>query len=288
MKLKLKKEPSAKECLEFIENTLLIVSSLFIAIGVIFFIAYNWDGMGRLWKIALIEAFLVLSFGVYYFSSNPKLSKLFLYISAILIGALLALIGQIYQMGANRYELFLYWALLILPWAIINNTKTLWLIEIILLNISLGLYYLFNPLGVFIALENKFIPFFLFNLFAFIIWEVSKELFKWRGDGWERIVLASFVTISLILSLISSSLSYFILFLPYFIVAGLYYYHKKDIPILTLLAISFWLYILIAIFKAINWRYFWFGGLIILIITSILVGGYLIKELQKLIGEDDV
>jgi len=59
------------------------------------------------------------------------------------IGALLALVGQQYQTGADAWQLFFWWAALLLPWLVILRTVFLALLWIVLVNATLGLL-LFN------------------------------------------------------------------------------------------------------------------------------------------------
>jgi uncharacterized membrane protein len=51
----------------------------------------------------------------------------------------LAIFGQIYQTGADTYELFTGWALLILPWVLFARFGGLWLLWLVLLNVGLVL-----------------------------------------------------------------------------------------------------------------------------------------------------
>ena len=49
--------------------------------------------------------------------------------------------GQVYQTGADPYSLFLTWALLILPWAVIGRQAGIWLLLQVLLNLTVIMYY---------------------------------------------------------------------------------------------------------------------------------------------------
>ncbi len=44
----------------------------------------------------------------------------------IATGALLALIGQIYQTGADIWQLFAIWVALIIPWVVISGSNACW------------------------------------------------------------------------------------------------------------------------------------------------------------------
>ena len=44
---------------------------------------------------------------------------------SVLTGVLLAVIGQAYQTGADVFELFVAWAVLILPWVFVSRSAAL-------------------------------------------------------------------------------------------------------------------------------------------------------------------
>ena len=49
-----------------------------------------------------------------------RAGKAALLAASLFVGALLALIGQIYQTGADTFEMFAAWAALILPWVLVG------------------------------------------------------------------------------------------------------------------------------------------------------------------------
>ena len=107
--------------------------------GVIFFFAYNWAKMGRFARFGLLE------FGIAAATLAawriPRIQEAALGFAALLVGALLAVYGQEYQTGADDYELFRAWMLLILPWILVARSPLLWLLELALANLTLLLYW---------------------------------------------------------------------------------------------------------------------------------------------------
>ena len=57
-----------------------------------------------------------------------------------LVGPLLTVYGQAYQTGADAWELFLGWGLLVLPWVALARFGPLWLFELLVVNVGLSLY----------------------------------------------------------------------------------------------------------------------------------------------------
>ncbi len=105
--------PSLKVWKEFAEKVLLL-GVVFILARIIFFFAYNWKSMGRFFKFAIVELLIIISsFITWKYGLNRNVGKASVTAGSILIGVLLALIGQTYQSGADTYELFITWGIII-------------------------------------------------------------------------------------------------------------------------------------------------------------------------------
>lgn len=142
----------------FLNRLLLLTGLLFLTASVTFFIAANWHALGRFSKLLGLEALLcaqVISF-VWLQHKRQQLAKALLASAALVLGVLLAFIGQTYQTGADPWQLFALWALLMLPWAGIVNHWGLWLWWVLLINIAIVLYQQSISLGGFwlVNLEN--------------------------------------------------------------------------------------------------------------------------------------
>jgi uncharacterized membrane protein len=114
---------------EWLQQMLLLLGvSLFLA-GVIFFFAYNWAEMTSLYKFAILQGALILFAGLSHYFGRKKLSgQVCLSGCVILTGVLMAVFGQIYQTGADSYELFMNWAILTIGLVIYSRFTGLWLI----------------------------------------------------------------------------------------------------------------------------------------------------------------
>lgn len=113
----------------FLDRIALWLGALFLASSVIFFFAYNWDALGRSFKSGLVEALLVASVAAAWRLGLDRASgKAALLVATLLVGALLALVGQTYQTGADTFELFGAWALMALPLVAVSRLPALWLL----------------------------------------------------------------------------------------------------------------------------------------------------------------
>lgn len=121
-----------------------ITSATALVLALIFFIAYNWIYMGKIGKFGLVEGALTLSILGYallaYRGIYPFAQQLLLLIASVITGGLLALVGQVYQTGADSWQLFFAWAVFIIPWVLIARLPALWLLWLGLVNLSFMLY----------------------------------------------------------------------------------------------------------------------------------------------------
>lgn len=135
-----------------------ITSGVSLALALIFFIAYNWFYMGKMAKFGLVEAALVLSIVTYCILAHKGLYKLgqqlLLLMASLITGSLLALMGQVYQTGADGWQLFFGWAALITPWVLIARLPALWLLWLGLINISFRLYSQITGFGIHTAVYS--------------------------------------------------------------------------------------------------------------------------------------
>ena len=126
---------------KFLSRFLLAVGVAFTTAGIVFFFAYNWSDLPKFAKIGMVEILLVISVSLVLLTSWSKLVKqIILTGSAFLIGTLFAVFGQVYQTGADTYDLFLVWTLFTLLWAIASRFAPLWLVFVGLLCTTLWLY----------------------------------------------------------------------------------------------------------------------------------------------------
>ena len=109
--------------------------------GVVFFFAYNWNDLSDIAKFAVIEAALAISVaGALLAGLGRVFGQMLLIAASVLTGVLLAVIGQVYQTGADAFELFVAWAVLILPWTIISRHAAHWLLWLVVAEVALVLY----------------------------------------------------------------------------------------------------------------------------------------------------
>ncbi len=134
--------PDSGQWQRFLSRLFLLLGVTFLMAAVGYFIAYNWDVMGRFAKIGLLEAGLVIAVVVALRADSEALvGRAALLAAVLLTGPLLAFVGQTYQTGADTYELFRAWALLTLPWVLVARWRPIWCLWLLLINVSIALYF---------------------------------------------------------------------------------------------------------------------------------------------------
>ena len=168
--------PSRHTWLAFFDKAALIIGAVALVLSLVFFVAYNWLYMGKMGKFALIEGALVVTIALYVVLSFRGqfllMQQLLLLIASVITGSLLALFGQVYQTGADTWQLFFGWAVLIIPWVLIARFPALWLLWLGLVN-ALTLSYLNSSLLFSANYDQDFWQFtlvMLINFAAFYLW----------------------------------------------------------------------------------------------------------------------
>ena len=172
--------PSKRSWLAFFDKALLIIGIVALVLSLVFFVAFNWQHMGKMGRFALVEAGLVISIVLYVALSFRRrfrlIRQLLLLIASVITGSLLALFGQVYQTGADTWQLFFGWAVLITPWVVIARFPALWLLWLGLINAGLILYLDVANLSLLDNLYQSIIQvamLALMNFIAFNLWLVS-------------------------------------------------------------------------------------------------------------------
>ncbi|CAM3988878.1 GDYXXLXY domain-containing protein [Bordetella muralis] len=165
-------------------------------------------------------------------------------LAGLLLGALLALLGQTYQTGADTWELFAWWGMLLLPWALVAMSQAVWLLWLVVVNIAMVLYVQEGSMFLWIlAPAQQMVAVAVVNLLFLAGWEAAS--WRWRAST----VLGPRVLVAWILSLLGIAMffdyaplyglgsSAGLLWILTTLGLGYYYQHvRRDLVILALLA----------------------------------------------------
>lgn len=188
--------PNKKAWQVFIDQLLLWLSGLALSFAMLFFIAYNWEELGRFAKFGMVQVFMLLAIAIYWMRSELIIGKVALLVASISLGVLLAFYGQTYQTGADPWQLFFNWALLMLPWALIARFSAIWILWLSLVNLTCILYYqtfdnLFGGLfGSLFSATAVLWSVFLLNTLALGCWELLSTKIYWLDQPWAIRIVA--------------------------------------------------------------------------------------------------
>ena len=179
----------------WLEFRSIFLGILFLLAGVIFFFAANWKAMSPLYRFGVLEGAVALAALVAAWRGVEGLGgQLFLLVASVLTGVLLAVFGQVYQTGADAFEVYALWAGLILVWVCLARSLALWTFWIFVAQVALVLF------GGQVLVPDEILPWSgvalgvgLFCVAFLALWEwlQVRDGFGWLQSEWFRFVLLS-------------------------------------------------------------------------------------------------
>ncbi|AMC34431.1 DUF2157 domain-containing protein [Janthinobacterium sp. B9-8] len=123
-KLRQLAEPEASAIASLLPRGMAIAAAAMFGLGLIFWIAANWDTLGRTGHFVLLQSLCILlcvaALGL------AKARVPFCLLALLSIGGLFAYFGQTYQTGADPWQLFAVWGILALPLCFSTQSDVLW------------------------------------------------------------------------------------------------------------------------------------------------------------------
>lgn len=109
---------------ETVRRALAYIAALLCGLGLIFFVAANWDSLGRAGQFGLLQGLTLLTCAGAAFLARARAPLSLL--GLLSIGGLFAYFGQTYQTGADAWQLFALWTTLALPLAFGARSDVVW------------------------------------------------------------------------------------------------------------------------------------------------------------------
>lgn len=180
-------------------HALLGLGLVHVLAGIICFFAFNWADMPPFVKFGVIAGAIVVSaLSSWRISPHRPAGQALLICASVLSGVLLAVIGQVYQTGADAFQLFAAWALVILPWVLVSRSAAHWAVWVVIYYLAWSLYlvqvWLFLYPTALLELQTAGLAT-LVPLIALVLRELAVRAgADWLGGAWTRLaplVLAS-------------------------------------------------------------------------------------------------
>lgn len=131
-------EPGPSHWRGWLDRASLALGVASMGAGLVVFFAFNWGTLGKFARFGLLALVLTgLALLALQRPHDDRVGRAALLGAQIATGALLAVIGQTYQTGADVWQLFALWGLLAVPWALAGRAAPHWWIVIVLANVAL-------------------------------------------------------------------------------------------------------------------------------------------------------
>ncbi len=158
-------------------------------LGIVFFFAYNWHAMPKWSKLALLEGAMLVSFALAVLLGIKRLpGQCLLLAGTVFIGVFFAVFGQIYQTGADAWQLFALWALLMLGFVGLSRFPGQWILQWSVTGLALLLWM---QQAIRWDYDEYWIPALLIALYTLGIWVLQILLarrYQWLNVLWLRVL----------------------------------------------------------------------------------------------------
>ncbi len=173
----------------------LTIGAILLGLGVILFIASNWDDMSRFLKVLVIVVGIGSSlFTSYKLEKNyPRTSEAFLYLTVLLFGAGIFLIQQTFNITDRYFIAFLLWAIGSFGMAFTYKRTLLYIFAqgLVFTYLVANVDYMVIPIGVIMIvlfyITNKYFSFNKFNILLTtaisLMFLLVNVLFYYEVDG---------------------------------------------------------------------------------------------------------
>lgn len=242
----------------FLLAALTLLGLLALVSGGIFFIAWNWAAMPKMAKFALVEGEILALTVVVWWRWRQTLARMALLAIGLSFGGLLALYGQTYQTGADSWELFRAWTLILLPLALLGRQNGLWICTWAVANLAFQFYYANQAL--LLMGDDAWQPFpwsgngllyayFAAQLLCLIVREAladyasRRQPTSWLAKRWPSRILAGYLLLTLTVWVAATVLEWSntddrLIIVPWALLLvigyGVYRHHRPDLCMLTL------------------------------------------------------
>jgi uncharacterized membrane protein len=130
--------PAPAEWRALLDRVFAFGGALLLTAAALFFLAYNWEAMHRFARLGLVVGVLVACCAGALTARPLGVGwRAALFGACVATGAVLALVGQTYQTGADVWELFAAWAALMLPFAWLSRSTASWVLWLGVANLAL-------------------------------------------------------------------------------------------------------------------------------------------------------
>lgn len=213
---------------------------LLLASGLVTWIAANWENWGHVAKFALAQGAVLVSAGLALlfrrrsggWGHDLGVPAALTGLAAVATGGLLALIGQTYQTGADPWQLFALWTVLIIPWVFTVRSVFLSVLWLVLINTALYLWIDVARLGWF---GRSYTTQTLLALAANALLLLAAEtIWRARHDPWRIVPRVAAIAVGFFIGAQVMEGNFLLGLVLFLVLYGIYHYRRPDLLIMSL------------------------------------------------------
>jgi uncharacterized membrane protein len=114
----------------------LIVGVVLLVAGTIYFVAANWSALSGVARMVSVGVPMMLAFGAGAVLGDTLPGRAATLLGGLLFGPLLAVVGQVYQTGADAWQLFAWWTLVLVVSAVLSRFSGTWISALLGLHVA--------------------------------------------------------------------------------------------------------------------------------------------------------
>lgn len=114
----------------------LILGVVLLVAGAIFFVAANWSALPGLVRMGIVAGAMTTATLVGGYLGDTLTGRALSLLGGLLFGPLLAVYGQVYQTGADAWQLFALWAAVLVGYAVLVRFVGSWVVALILMHVA--------------------------------------------------------------------------------------------------------------------------------------------------------
>ena len=213
---------------------------LLLASGLVTWVAANWANWGHVTKFALAQAAVLIPAGLAVlfrrrtggWGHDLGVPAALTGLAAVATGGLLALIGQTYQTGADPWQLFALWTVLIIPWVFTVRSVFLSVLWMVLINTALYLWIDATRLDWF---DRNFLAQTTVALVANAILLLAAEtIWRARVDPWRILPRVAAIAVFFFISMRAMDGEFTLSLILFLAMYGIYHVRRPDLLIMSL------------------------------------------------------
>lgn len=213
---------------------------LLLASGLVTWIAANWENWGHVAKFALAQGAVLVSAGLALlfrrrsggWGHDLGVPAALTGLAAVATGGLLALIGQTYQTGADPWQLFALWTVLIIPWVFTVRSVFLSVLWLVLINTALYLWIDVARLGWF---GRSYTTQTLLALAVNALLLLAAEtIWRARHDPWRIVPRVAAIAVGFFIGAQVMEGNFLLGLVLFLVLYGIYHYRRPDLLIMSL------------------------------------------------------